>query len=176
MATLSLNHAAEEAAHYLKQAVSKGESPVDLKDRFYYHVMNEACGFFGSKVINPKRKTDHHGSLRRIAAGARNKKGKVSIEERAALFVLEHLSWERHGRVGRRGAKSLTDPLVFNAAAHMLGYMLGDRLYYGLTTGTVDKKSIRSLFVEPLDGPDEALTKYLAFTELLRDTKVPRRI
>ncbi|MCP4678218.1 MAG: ChaN family lipoprotein [Deltaproteobacteria bacterium] len=176
LATLSVNHAAEESAHFLKYSIAGGRAPEDLKDRFYFTILNEAAGFFGSKVINPKRKTDHQGKLRQIVAQARKRKGKKSAEERAAEFVLEHRSWERGNVPGRVSAKALASPAVFNAAAHMLGYMLGDRLYYGLTSGVIVKKVIRDLFVAPLDGPDEALARYLELAEKVRDVKIPRRI
>jgi hypothetical protein len=176
LATLSVNHAAEEAAHFLKHMISKQKTPEDLKDRFYFHIFNEALGFFGSKVINPKRKTDHQGKLRQIVAGARKRGGKQTPEERAAQFALKHLAWESGSRLTKASANELRSPYVFNAAAHMLGYMLGDRLYYGLTSGTIDKKSIHELFLMPLDKPDESLRKYFELTEKLREVKIPRRI
>ncbi|MCP4600996.1 MAG: ChaN family lipoprotein [Proteobacteria bacterium] len=176
LATLSVNHAAEEAAHFLKHTVSKGEAPKHFKDRFYFNVLNEAAGFFGSKVINPKRKTDHQGKLRQITAQARKRGGKQTAEERAAAFALKHMVWDRGGSPEKVSAKALSNPSVFNAAAHMLGYMLGDRLYYGLTSGVVVKKVIRDLFLAPLNRPDEALGTYLELSEKLRDVRIPRRI
>ncbi len=176
LATLSVNHAAEEAAHFLKSTVSSGRAPEDFKDRFYFTVLNEAAGFFGSKVINPKRKTDHQGKLRQIAAQARKRRGKQNAEERAAEFALEHLSWERGNSPGRVSARVLAAPAVFNAAAHILGYMLGDRLYYGITSGAIDKKVIRDLFLAPLDDPGKALGTYLELSIKVSSVKIPRRI
>jgi hypothetical protein len=177
LATLSLNHAAEEAAHYLKQFVSKGEAPEGMKDSFYYYVLNEACGFFGSKVINPKRKTDHQGKLRQIAAGARKRRGRKRPYERAAEIALDHLAVE-HGRkaIDRALVRKLASPAVFNATAHILGYILGDRLYYALTSGAITKKTIKRLFLAPLDRPGEALDLYLELSQLVREVKIPRRI
>lgn len=177
LATLSTNHAAEEAAHYLKQFVSRGAVPESLKDRFYYYTLNEACGFFGSKVINPKRKTDHPGKLRQIAARARKRGGRKSPNERAAEYALQHLASERgQGTIGRTTSRSLANPAVFNAAAHILGYILGDRLYYGLTAGAIAKTSIRRLFLSPLDRPGQALETYLEMAVRVRGVKIPRRI
>lgn len=176
LGTLSVNHAAEESAHFVKHIVGGSPEPEDLRDKFYFYVLNEVCGFFGSKVINPKRKTDHPGKLRRIAARSSGRSGKPTAEERAAAFVLEHLAWER-GRERRRSTgKLLADPAVFVAAAHMLGYLLGDRLYYGLITGVVTKSVIRDLFLSRFDGPHQALERYLKLSASLADVTIPRRI
>ncbi|MCU0664182.1 MAG: ChaN family lipoprotein [Myxococcota bacterium] len=176
LGTLSVNHAAEEAAHFVKHAVGGGAEPLELRDRFYFHALNEACGFFGSKVINPKRKTDHSGKLRRIAASRGENSGKPTAEQRAAAFALEHLSWER-GR-GRKhpAGQLLADPAVFVAAAHMLGYILGDKMYYGLVSGQVQKSLVRELFLCPLDAPYQALEYYLEFSAMLMDVTIPQRI
>ena len=148
-----------------------------MKDSFYYYVLHEACGFFGSKVINPKRKTDHQGKLRQIAAGARKRRGRKSPYERAAEIALDHLAIEHGRRVTDRSfVRKLANPAVFNAAAHILGYILGDRLYYGLTSGAVTKKTIKRLFLAPLDSPGEALNVYLDLSQLVREVKIPRRI
>ncbi len=177
LARLSANHAAEEAAHCLKQSVSGGRAPEGMKDSFYFYVLNEACGFFGSKVINPKRKADHQGKLRQIVAGARKRKGRRTPAERGAEFVLEHRAFERgRGVIKRSVARTLASPAAFNAAAHILGYILGDRLYYGLTTGAITKSVIRRLFLAPLDGPGEALDLYLDLSKAVQDVRIPRRI
>lgn len=176
LATLSVNHAAEEAAHFVKHAVCGAQPPTHLKDLFYFHVLHEACGFFGSKIINPKRKTDHTGKLRQTVARSRKRKGRRQAPEIAAAFALDHLSWERGGTAPSATARSLARPEVFVAAAHILGYILGDRLYYGLLSGEVPKKTIRKLFLKPLDGPNEALKTYLELSEQVRSVKIPRRI
>jgi hypothetical protein len=177
LATLSLNHAAEEASHYLKQDISGGTPPDDLKDRFYFYALNEACGFFGAKIMNPKRKAEHLGKLRRIVAGARKRKGKRTPEEKGAEFALAHIAFERgKGTLPKKVANLLRDPKAFNAAAHILGYILGDKLYYGLTSGMLTKKPIRKLFLSPLDAPQEALDMYLSLQEKVSRVVLPRRI
>jgi hypothetical protein len=178
LATLSVNHAAEEAAHYVKQAASGAREPSHPRDLFYFLALNEACAFFGSKVVNPKRKADHAGRLRSTVAAARSR-GEWGVDEKAARFVLEHLAWERGGKAGSGALKHAADlaaPDVFSATAHLLGYSLGDRLYYGLTDGAIAKPLIRELFLDPLDGPGQALETYLSLSEKLREVRIPRRI
>ena len=177
LATLSVNHAAEEAAHYVKQRASRAAEPGEPRDRFYFVALNEALAFFGSKVINPKRKAEHQGRLRRAVARARKQKA-WNVEDRAARFALEHLTWERSGGRGSalEHAADLADPAVFSAAAHLLGYILGDRMYYALTDGVISKRRIRELFLARHDEPGEALDTYLELSAALRSVKIPRRI
>ncbi|MBU4484777.1 ChaN family lipoprotein, partial [bacterium] len=59
LANLSLNHAGEEASHYVKYLCSGSEEPRILVDAFYANVLHEALGFFGSKTVNHKRKCAH---------------------------------------------------------------------------------------------------------------------
>lgn len=178
LANLSVNHAAEEAAHYLKHIVSGGAGPERLMDQFYFIVLNEACAFFCSKVVNPKRKAHHAGRLRSLVAQSRDKKS-TDTEDLAARFALEHLSWQQGGKRRKIGTKAfsvLSDRAVFNAAAHFLGYILGDRLYYGLTDGVVAKDSVRDLFLAPLDGEKEAFGRYMDLVQEVHAVKIPRRI
>ena len=176
LATLSVNHAAEEAAHYLKHVVSGAKTPEDPQDLFYFYILNEACAFFGSKVINPKRKADHPGRLRALIAKSRQS-AKKGVDEKAAIFVLDHLKWERGTKRKKiKSSELLQNPLVFNAAAHFLGYILGDRLYYGLTDGVISKKLVRSLFLTPFDQPKESSEVYIELSSRLTSVKIPHRI
>jgi hypothetical protein len=175
--TLSVNHAADESARYLKQFISKAVIPVDLRDRFYFYILNDACGFLGSKIINPKRKTDHEGKLRKIVASMDKDKSRGTSDELSAEFVLTHIALERRNKpLPAKSAALLKDPMVFHRAAHILGCILGDRLYYGLTSGIVSKASLKSLFLDPLDAPGKALNVYLTILRQVREVEMPRRI
>ncbi len=175
--TLSVNHVAEESACYLKQFVSNATTPSDLKDRFYFCVVNDACGFLGSKILNPKRKTDHEGKLRKIVASIGKDRSLPTPNDLAAEFVLNHIALERRKRpLSAKSAALLKDPMVFYRAAHILGCILGDRLYYGLTSGAISKAELKSLFVDPVDTPGRALIVYLSFLRRVRDVKMPHRI
>src|SRR5262249_21317256 len=56
LANVSLNHAAEEASHFIRHLVAGDEFPRNPEDAFYANVLHEGIGFFGSKIINQKRK------------------------------------------------------------------------------------------------------------------------
>ena len=103
----------------------------------------------------------------------------MDAEDLAAQFVLKHISWQRSNKKQSAMIKhvsALSDPAVFNAAAHFLGYILGDKLYYGLTDGIIPKKLIRDLFKAPLDKEREASETYMEFVEKVRGVKIPQRI
>ncbi len=177
LARLSLNHAAEESAHYLKQMITKDEIPQNLKDRFYFYTVNEACAFLGSKIINPKRKTEHEGKLRKTIAETKRGLKKMSNEQRAAAFALAHIRLERQKKpISSQVSSFLKDPTVFHQASHILGYILGDRLYYALTSGIITKKMLKSLFEKKIDSPGIALNTYFDLSEKLRNVELPRRI
>jgi hypothetical protein len=113
-----------------------------------------------------------------MAAAARAR-GQWGADDKAARFALEHLAWERGGKAeagALKHAADLAEPDVFNAAAHLLGYIVGDQLYYGLTDGIIGKPLIRELFLDPLDAPGQAFSTYLSLAERLRDVRIPRRI
>ena len=54
-----MNHASEEATHFLRHVVSGCQEPLNLVDAFYARALEEAVGFLGSKMLNHKRKCPH---------------------------------------------------------------------------------------------------------------------
>ena len=49
---------------------------------------------------------------------------------------------------------------------HMLGHMLGDKLYAGVASGAIEKKFVRELFHERIEGRGVALARYLELVEV----------
>ncbi len=178
LANLSLNHAAEEAAHYLKYLCSGPESPRDPVDAFYANAMHEALGFFGSKIINQKRKCFHENAYRSIIDYVKSTSSSAGRKQELeiALLVLEHKKLEVRGVPihSKRFFKS-RQPLFFGVT-HGLGYILGDRLYYGLIHEKIGKEDIKELFCHPMAKDGEAFQLYLKLCRKLRKVKIPRRI
>ncbi len=65
---------------------------------------------------------------------------------------------------------------VSHAVTRALGTMLGDRLYYAMLEGRIEKREIRSLFFDPFDDDGEALATYLYLVARTRDVQVPERL
>src|SRR5262249_37843279 len=99
LGNLSLNHAAEEASHYLKFLSSGPEFPRDPVDAFYANTIHEAVGFFGSKIINHKRKCFHEreyaGLITYLTSAKSTQERHKELE--IALLVLRHQEMDKKG-------------------------------------------------------------------------------
>lgn len=88
----------------------------------------------------------------------------------ASRVVLLHRTLEReYLETGdwHAAGRALTQPAdVHLLVTHMLGHMLGDKLYTALVQGIVTKKKIRELFHAPLEGRGVALGRYLELVRL----------
>jgi hypothetical protein len=173
LAESSLNRAAEVAARYLWHlcADEDGE-PRGLVDAFYAAVLEQALGFFGSKVVNPRRKAQHRPQLL-----ARLNRPNVSrLDREVAEAVLAHQRFEAGERVPEvQRLYTLRDPERFHAVTRVLGQVLGDKLYYGLLRGRISKTEVRSLFFDPFEEEGAALHTYLYLTGKVARTRIPIR-
>jgi hypothetical protein len=178
LGNLSLNHAAEEASHYLKHLSSGPELPRDPVDAFYANIVHEAVGFFGSKIVNHKRKCFHEREYQGLVTyltsegGSRERYRELEI----ALLVLRHRQMDKKGLPirSRRFFRSRHD--LFFGVTHGLGYMLGDRLYYAMLDGRVSKAEIRDLYRDPMSEEGAAFELYRKWMRRLKGVKIPKRV
>ncbi len=171
LGNLSVNHASEEATHFVRHICSGSPEPRGLVDAFYARCLEEAIGFLGSKLVNHKRKCAHLPHFERLL------RSKVTPREERSLakLVLLHAQMERGQRPRGLARIYETSADLFNAVTHVLGYRLGDKLYYALVRGQMTKDEIRALFFDPWDEEGEALTTFLYLTMRTRDVVVPER-
>lgn len=178
LANVSINHPAEEAAHYFKFLCSGKEFVRPLTDAFYANILHEALGFFGSKLINHKRKCAHELQLRELMEYLNSvpRLGRRRLDLEIALLTLEHKKIERRKRPRpyRESVPHRTE--VFLGVTHALGYMLGDRIYHGLMSGTLSKEEVRELFRNPMKEEGEPFELYMHYVLLTRKVKLPRRL
>ncbi|MBU8897527.1 ChaN family lipoprotein [Corallococcus sp. M34] len=158
LASLSLNHAAEEAAHFVRHcAVGDAmEAPRGASEAFYARCLEEALGFFGSKLVNPRR------TCPGVAEWARRFGATRGVDRQVAAFVLAHKAAETEGPEEAVKLLPLRRDHLFHGVSHALGYLLGDALYRAFDSGLVDTADIRALFRDPLDDPRGA---YFAWTQ-----------
>jgi hypothetical protein len=200
LATLSLNHAAEEASHCLRHRLSgEGlEDPRGLVDAFYSRILNEAVGFLGSKLVNPKRKCVHPPALlplvaghdtpssppkkksraappRRVSTAGHETGGIRKVDVEAARYVLAHKEMEVGRHISWLSDVFHAGPELFNAVTHILGYILGDHLYYALVRGVLSKEDARQLYFEPFDDPGAALMQYFELVARVGHVEIPSR-
>lgn len=178
LANLSINHAAEEATHFIKSVSSGEEKPREVIDAFYANILHEALGFFGSKCINHKRKCSHEKDFKGLLSYFKT----VSIpsdrrlEYDTAHLVLEYKKLERAGKHLTRTDIFRSRMDLFLSLTHALGYMLGEKLYYGLMGRAVTKRQIRELFLNPWAEDGEPLEVYMNLISRLQKVKIPKRM
>lgn len=172
----SINQAAEEATHFMN-VVLRGplkQMPVG-HDYFYANLLTEALGFFGSKMINEKRKAPTESSLRLFLGKVKQGLDTPNQAEtvKVSRLILQHLHLEKHSSreldFRKKFAAVFADrtamPQVFST---QLGYMLGNRLYYAVKKGLIPLKDVRDLFYENFDHPGLAFAAYARFVQQLK--------
>ncbi len=175
----NINMAAEEAAHFVN-SVLRGRMKTHLKpfDRFYRNVVTECLGFFGSKFINEKRKSQSEYSLRKFLGQV--KRGEHDQMEpeypQAARCILQHFYLQKktsepdefkkkfHMQYGNRSSI----PTIFST---QMGYMLGNKLYYAVKRGTFPLEKVRKLFYAPLNKQMQGFECFLEISKRLKKVK-----
>lgn len=178
LANLSLNHAAEEAAHFIKHLCSGLERPRTQQDAFYANILHEALAFCASKLINSKRKCAHEGELEALvkylkAAGVPKDR---KSEYKAASFVLNCLKNEKTRKPCCVHKVIDADLDLFFAATHAIGYMLGDTMFYALMKNVIKRDHIREMFFDPWRGEGRSFEVYMELKKRLRGVKIPKRM
>jgi hypothetical protein len=174
LANLSLDCAAEEAAHFINhQCGGSADRALSFQRDFYYRALKEAIGWVGSKVINPRRtfykEQDFYDFLRdNVSKKLPPREAEVRSISR---YVRQHKAMER--RLFKSGGKP-TLRRIYNlplslhiGVTHALGYLLGERLYEAMLSGEVDKPEIRHLFCVPLHKGDRAFQLYMQYAKRL---------
>lgn len=178
LANLSINHAAEEASHFIKHVKSGSEEPRDLVDAFYANILHEALGFFGSKLINHKRKANHLSRFKALVSflEADGVPADRELEYEMARLVVEYKKFERRKKPLEYAEIFRAHMDLFVAVTHALGYMLGDYMYYGLMSRKLTRKTVRELFEDPWKEEGRPFEVYMRLINKLRDVKIPKRM
>jgi hypothetical protein len=113
----------------------------------------EAVQYFGSKMINPKRKTSTLNDLK-LELFAKNPvdKGREALQLALKQKMLElmHLS-------GSRKARESLGPAKLKAAqeaAKILGGMLGEKMYYAYRKKILSKANLVGILRKPIESPE----------------------
>ncbi len=148
LAGLSLSHAAEEAARFVRWvALGSPAEPVRGRaDAFWASCYDEALGFFGSRLVNPARRSAS------LEEWVRQYEDRASPGHRAAAYVLATYAWAVTGAQQGR-------PLLPTAAAlrarvcQGLGHLVGDALAQSFIDTRATRPFVRALFTQPLLTP-----------------------
>lgn len=184
LANSNINMAAEEACHFYN-AVLRGLSkkPLSPFDHFYRNVLTECLGFFGSKFINEKRKSQSENALRKFLGRVNRGESKEADQEtvQVARYLLQHFYLERKSRVSEEYIKKFSALYKSRSAVSrtfytQLGYILGNKLYYAVKRGKFAIERIRELFRNPLDEPEKAFNAYLEIGDRVKKVKHVSRL
>lgn len=177
VANVSIHHAAEEASHYLKFLLTGEEFPRSRKDAFYANVLHEALGFFGSKLINPKRKCPRYKDFVQEKAflekaGLENLR---ALDYETAVHFMSH--WKKVSKdnsLFHNNSIANMSSKLFLALTHAIGYDLGDHLYFGFMDGRFTKHEFKLLFEDPFEGEGKPAQIYLNLFKRLKTIKRPK--
>ena len=179
----SLVHGGEESAHFVNMVLrgdvfSTEDHPRKRPDLFYSSVMEEALGFFGSKLIDPSR--NHFFETKIYEFHRRDREfieanTEYTFEQFTAIinFILLHKKFEKsYGQYDDvpgpllEGLKTRSRK-IFSVMAHELGYYLGQQIYDGYHKGVITREEITALFRRRFAQPGSALACYLDLVEKL---------
>ena len=135
-------------------------------EAFWVRSMEEALGFFGSKLINPARQCTALTAWKTLFADGTDE------QRRIAAFVLAISASEGEGPEALSRLLPLRNDALFHAVSHALGYLLGDQLYRAVSSGELTQSQVRTMFKDPLTRP---LQSWRAWKLMLAHKRAPRR-
>ena len=148
-----------------------------MEDAFYTNILHEGLAFFGSKLVNPKRKCFHEHEFKGLVSYFSTVRVPQDrrLEFETAFSVIDFLSsGERYLNDGKI-VKVLRSDLFF-AVTHALGYMLGDKLFYAMMSERMAKEELKRLFYDRWKNDGEPVLEYYNLQKRLRHIKIPKRM
>lgn len=172
LARPTVNHASQLAMSIFHAHLCHWQkTPKINQENFSRLIWLETIQYFGTKIINPKRKTETILDMRASLASRTSKE-----QEREALQLALHqrmkevlfLSGEKSRAPAFRPRRSSS----YSEAARFLGGILGERLFTGLRKRILSPAVILKLLRHPVDGPDFN-SFYMEFLEIVEGLPEP---
>ncbi len=145
LSRMSVNHGAALAMHYIhSQYCGFKEWNLKLPDDFQRLIWLEALSYFGSKLVNPKRKTETLLDLKKMLSSKSPQDSgkealKLALSQRMGeLAFLTHRNKLRFNFLPRREKSYIT-------AATMLGGMMGEKIFTGFRNKTISVFTLQNL-------------------------------
>lgn len=152
LSSMSLNHAAEEAAHFVR-FVCIGDDmdrPRSRAETFWARCYEEALGFFGSRLLNPRRRCTS------VEEWTWHFQHGRAADRRIAAFVLALDAALTDDPAAARALVPQGDDALFNAVSHAVGYLVGAQLADAFAGDRLLRASVRALFRDRLADPAAA--------------------
>ena len=180
---LNIAHGAEEAAHFVNFALKRQRyqnyRPRQLAtvDAFYLSTLEEALGYFGSKLIDSSRNQLRDSAIlncEHLPSTEKRLLGVTSARLRwMRRFILKHKEVELNYMKMRSVPKIIGEGVSCQGRSstllfHELGYLLGEQLYRGYLAGTLARDEISQLFHNRFEEEGHPLEAYLSLVERLK--------
>ncbi len=176
----NLDMAAEEAAHFMN-CVLRGRTGPQAHgfDAFYANLIVEMLGFFGSKLINEKRKAPTESALRQylgqVRQGFRGDGDRETTD--VARLMLQHLHLDRtvqdEAAYRRKFRACFLDEATSRRLSTQLGYILGNKAFYAVKKGYLPLDEVRKLFYQKMSTKGEAFAIFQRLNRSLRAFRNP---
>lgn len=174
LARASVNHAASLAMQFLHDRTCGGARvrfrfPEDLERVIWV----EAVAYFGSKIINPKRKSDTLADLRSsLSSHQAEDRGREALRLALAQRMKEMM--DVSGRTSTIRLPQVRRKSSWIAAGHLLGAMLGERLYHGYSQRVLSRDLLHRLLMKPV-GHERFDLMYREILEIMEAVPAPFR-
>ncbi len=179
----SQNRAAEKSSQWVATKLTDQlcvyGKDFDERELFYRIILWEAIGYFGSKIINPKRKCDQYKDFERLLERVKGKRmtAKGRAEKIVAQEVLKHREFEQMKLESKENIQPPRKifnlkPKLFFLSAQSLGQILGDQLYSKVVADKVSLKVVQKLFTSlTLQNPAQKV-----YWELAAQIKIHQQV
>lgn len=172
LARASVNHAASLAMQFVHAKVS-GRSRLfnRMPEDFFRQIWVEAVAYFGSKIINHKRKTDTIVDIKASLAAKHADQGKEILMLALSQKMNELMVISGQGTRGR-------SPFVpqrknsYVQAARVLGGMLGERMYEGYRKKILNSSAVHSFLKKKVES-DKFELLYYEMLEIIEALPAP---
>jgi hypothetical protein len=154
LAQSSVNHAAQLAMAIVFANISKTENyPAKMPEDFLKLIWLEAVLYFGSKIVNPKRKTDTLVDMKaRLAASIPGDQGLEALRLALQQKMSELVFVSHRKRDGRRETFVPRKRVSYREAARLLGGMLGEKLFNAYQKKMISKFTLKELLKKSLES------------------------
>jgi hypothetical protein len=167
----SVNSASQLAMAIVLASLAHCERvPSQFPKQFVNLIWIESAYYFGTKLVNPKRKTDTLADIKASLAARSSDEGKEALQLALSQKMLELL----YVGEGRR-QRELLRPRRFNSyleAARILGGILGEKLFFGYRKKMLSQRSLLQLLQKPVESPQFA-NIYWEILELIESLPEP---
>jgi hypothetical protein len=154
LARPTVNHLGSLAMLYMQAQASKRMRSIGKPhEQFNKLIWLECLSYFGSKIINPKRKTD---TVQDIRLSLVSRSAVIEAKEPLQLALAQkmiELQWQSGGRKKRTDFTAKNKASYFEAA-RLLGGILGEKLYTGHIKGLVGLPLIQKWLSTSMDDID----------------------